>query len=598
MEPLLIDDGPSPATPAVEHARACTTNSLQDNSVLCHIRVVFGISVRSRNVGVDVEASLKALVGGENQAMQTLCETSRDEAFEHMRQQAHEGGGNAVVGVRYDSSCIAPWITEVVAYGTAVADSMTASSSDRGEGTAAVRVTTANEIPGYDMCHSLGIVQGISVRTPTVVAALGAGLRSLAGGEIVAFTRMCRHARRQAYDRMVEHALQLGANGIVAMRYSTNELRDGVCEMFAFGTAVTCIARDTLDTAAGDAGIAEGMITTSNRLPDLRTQYSFGFVEGISVRSCPLHSTIGANVKALFGGEIKTWTSLSADCRTRAFNLMVEQAHQRGAKGIVAMRYDCNQFGNGIVEIVAYGTAVSDEPPCESPSAALADNTHCTVSTDLDIPGCQAQHTLGTVRGASVRSNNIVLGIGTALKTAVGGEINNCRCLSVRTRQDAFTRMVEHAADLGATGIACMRYESSHHHGVLSIVAYGTAVWDGSTPCSPPVASPGRVPLACTCTTDELVGHTISRSLGMVRGLHVRSNNVFVTMGANVKSTFWGTEITTWTNLCDEVRQEALESLLSKASALGAHGVAALRYSTLEIAPGIVEFLVYGTAVE
>ncbi len=99
-------------------------------------------------------------------------------------------------------------------------------------------VTTANEVEGRDVTEYLGVVRGIVVRTPTVFQGIAGGLKSIIGGNIEAFARACDEARQQAYNRMIEHALELEADAIIAMRYDATGFAQNATEVLAYGTAV------------------------------------------------------------------------------------------------------------------------------------------------------------------------------------------------------------------------------------------------------------------------------------------------------------------------------------------------------------------------
>lgn len=99
-------------------------------------------------------------------------------------------------------------------------------------------VTTALEFPGYRVARTLGVVRGLTVRSRSVVGTIGAGLQTLFGGNITLWTELCEHARTEAFDLMVRHAEQMGANAIIGMRYDANEVAQGVTEVLAYGTAV------------------------------------------------------------------------------------------------------------------------------------------------------------------------------------------------------------------------------------------------------------------------------------------------------------------------------------------------------------------------
>ena len=99
-------------------------------------------------------------------------------------------------------------------------------------------VTTAFELPGCRVSRSLGLVRGVTVRSRSVIGTIGAGLQTLFGGNITLWTELCEHARQEAYDLMVRHAEQMGANAIIGMRYDANEVAQGATEVLAYGTAV------------------------------------------------------------------------------------------------------------------------------------------------------------------------------------------------------------------------------------------------------------------------------------------------------------------------------------------------------------------------
>ena len=99
-------------------------------------------------------------------------------------------------------------------------------------------VTTAMELPGYRIVRNLGLVRGLVVRSRSVFGTIGAGLQTLVGGNITILTNLCEKARNDAYDLMLQHAAQLGANAVVGVRYDATEIMQGVTEVLAYGTAV------------------------------------------------------------------------------------------------------------------------------------------------------------------------------------------------------------------------------------------------------------------------------------------------------------------------------------------------------------------------
>lgn len=104
-------------------------------------------------------------------------------------------------------------------------------------------VTTSNELFGYDVQRQLGVVRGIIVRSRSVVGNIGAAFQQLVGGNISIYTTLCEQARNDAYELMIQHAQELGANGIIAVRYDATEISPGVTEVLCYGTAVHAIAR-------------------------------------------------------------------------------------------------------------------------------------------------------------------------------------------------------------------------------------------------------------------------------------------------------------------------------------------------------------------
>jgi uncharacterized protein YbjQ (UPF0145 family) len=105
-------------------------------------------------------------------------------------------------------------------------------------------VTTALELPGYRTTRSLGVVRGITVRSRSIVGNFLGGLQTLFGGNITIYTELCEQARYDTYRDMVQHARQLGANAIIAVRYDATELMSGLTEVLCYGTAVVVEPQD------------------------------------------------------------------------------------------------------------------------------------------------------------------------------------------------------------------------------------------------------------------------------------------------------------------------------------------------------------------
>lgn len=99
-------------------------------------------------------------------------------------------------------------------------------------------VTTAFELPNFRITQNLGVVRGIVVRSRNLFATIGAQLQTIVGGNITVWTQLCEQTRADAFDIMIQHASEIGANAVVGARYDTTEISTGVTEVLAYGTAV------------------------------------------------------------------------------------------------------------------------------------------------------------------------------------------------------------------------------------------------------------------------------------------------------------------------------------------------------------------------
>jgi uncharacterized protein YbjQ (UPF0145 family) len=98
--------------------------------------------------------------------------------------------------------------------------------------------TTTFALDGFRVTKTLGVVRGITVRSRSIFGTIGASLQTLVGGNISLFTELCEKTRAEAFDMMVLHAEQLGANAVIGIRYDANEVMQGVTEVLCYGTAV------------------------------------------------------------------------------------------------------------------------------------------------------------------------------------------------------------------------------------------------------------------------------------------------------------------------------------------------------------------------
>ena len=99
-------------------------------------------------------------------------------------------------------------------------------------------ITTAFTLDGYRTTKNLGVVRGITVRSRSIFGNIGASFQTLVGGNISIYTELCEKAREEAFEIMMRHADQIGANAIIGIRYDANEVAQGVTEVLCYGTAV------------------------------------------------------------------------------------------------------------------------------------------------------------------------------------------------------------------------------------------------------------------------------------------------------------------------------------------------------------------------
>jgi len=110
-----------------------------------------------------------------------------------------------------------------------------------------IPTTTTFSIEGYRIKTYLGVVRGIIVRAPTITQGFLGGLKSIVGGRIGAYTEMCEQARQQAYDLLIDHAVALGANAVIGLRFDASEVASkfSATEVLCYGTAVVMVPEST-----------------------------------------------------------------------------------------------------------------------------------------------------------------------------------------------------------------------------------------------------------------------------------------------------------------------------------------------------------------
>jgi uncharacterized protein YbjQ (UPF0145 family) len=99
-------------------------------------------------------------------------------------------------------------------------------------------VTTGFQIEGKKIIKQMGMVRGIVVRSRSIIGNIGAGIQSLFGGNITLYTELCEQTRKQAYEMMMKHAEEIGANAVIGVRYDATDIAAGITEVICYGTAV------------------------------------------------------------------------------------------------------------------------------------------------------------------------------------------------------------------------------------------------------------------------------------------------------------------------------------------------------------------------
>ncbi|RZJ40985.1 MAG: YbjQ family protein [Brevundimonas sp.] len=99
-------------------------------------------------------------------------------------------------------------------------------------------IVTTNDVPGYRIVKTIGVVRGITVRSRNAISDMVGGVQSIFGGRVGAYVKLAEMARAEAYKELVDHAQAAGANAVTAMRYDANEIMPGITEVLAYGTAV------------------------------------------------------------------------------------------------------------------------------------------------------------------------------------------------------------------------------------------------------------------------------------------------------------------------------------------------------------------------
>ena len=114
----------------------------------------------------------------------------------------------------------------------------TTQATGNGQAVSHGMVTTGFELDNYKIIKNLGVARGIIVRSRNIFGTIGAGLQTIVGGNITLYSKLCEDTREHAFDLMLKHAGEMGANAVIGARYDATEIMRGVTEVLAYGTAV------------------------------------------------------------------------------------------------------------------------------------------------------------------------------------------------------------------------------------------------------------------------------------------------------------------------------------------------------------------------
>ncbi len=258
-------------------------------------------------------------------------------------------------------------------------------------------VVNTETVPGMDIVAVKGIVQGNTIRAKHVGRDIAASLKNLVGGELKGYTELLTEARREAMERMLAQAEQLGANAVVNVRFSTSAVTAGAAEIYAYGTAVTvqpiggltmgalhparhlaCSCPALLGLGFGatterrhlssltrrEEALADMLVTDLKRFPG-GADASAGvlMVTGEAAIATDYLKTFLADLRKLVGGELRSYQSLMLRARREAVLRMLEEARSQGYDAVCNVRLNTSNISGisrkrpPVVEMLATGTA-------------------------------------------------------------------------------------------------------------------------------------------------------------------------------------------------------------------------------------------------
>ncbi len=336
--------------------------------------ITVGNSVRSLGVAGGLASMGRSIAGGEIQQVTQLISEGRHAAIERMEQEARKHGASGVTGVVSELRTLASY-TEFLAQGTAVVDT---------RGQLPFFSSAASGIELY--CHLDAGYRPTKFVMGNIAYALGVGrgvlgsLRTMARGEVHEFSSMYNQIRHTALQRLREEASRAGANAVVDVNVQMLPYGPGTVELLLTGTAshhpmlsqgpVGPERVVTSELTGAELWNLAQLGLLPHQLVMATSVYSLGFVGGLA-----------ASLKGLARGEINEVTRLVYEARENCLELIRKEAQEIGAERVIGNKLHIREIGNGLIEIVALGTAVrrgddrfKTETPQLPPQAVIVDD--------------------------------------------------------------------------------------------------------------------------------------------------------------------------------------------------------------------------------
>ena len=354
-----------------------------------------GNSVRSLGIAGSLGSSLRTLAGGEAAAITQLISEGRHAAIMRMQAEAAKHGAVGVTGVTSELKTLSGY-TEFLSQGTAVHHAAAA--------TRPLFTTSASGIELY--CHLDAGYQPVRFVMGNVAYALGVGrgvlggLRTMAKGEVKEYSEMYNGIRHLALHRMKQEAADAGANAVVDVRIEIRPFGQGIVELLMTGTA------------AHHPHLAQGRLTadhvatselTGNELWNL-AKLGYAPVELVmatSVYSIGIAGGIGTLFSGMVKGELSELTRLVYHARENCIELLRREAKRLGAERVIGNRLHIRELSQGLIEVVAVGTALRPANNITPQSPTLISQAVITETDALSLNGVGMAGVMGSVEMAN-----------------------------------------------------------------------------------------------------------------------------------------------------------------------------------------------------